>query len=55
MVTLFYDEITTDRIEQRTDARKSSMRMVLFFIVLVVALMGAGLLDSEALRHNWIH
>ena len=54
MVTLFYDEISTQHIERRTDVRKPSMKAVVFFIVLVAALLGAGLLDSEALKQGWI-
>lgn len=54
MITLFNDEITTERRLERRTAYKPSMKAVIFFIVLVAALIGAGLLDSEALRHGWI-
>ena len=54
MTTLFPDEITTERRLGRRTAYKPSMKAVLFFIILVAVLIGAGLLDSEALKHNWI-
>ena len=51
---LLCDEIATERRMKRHTTYKPSMKAVVLFIVLVAALIGAGLLDSEALKAGWI-
>ena len=58
MTTLFPDEITTERrLERRTIYTRSLKARVMPFLIaliFVAALIGAWLLDSEALRMGWV-